>query len=391
MLSELKVILFIFAVYFLEKVSLHICKSSPILGNILAGMLLGPCVADIIPHVDAFRLIGKLGVMLLIVEAGLSINFDQLRKVGGRAFILAATGVFFPVLFVFLTFCIGMGSSWKSALAIGAALAPTSLGFSAYLLKEHGELDTPLGNLICTAAVFDDVMSLLLLAEIQALKGSPDLWDIIAPILGSVGSLVIGGCAAYYLSQNVNNVPSESSSHTLTLLCALSCLFAYGSYIAKSSDLLGCFLAGVTFSSVPNIQKHWEENCGQMTEWGSRLFFAATIAFGFPAIGPLFNSESVWKASILLAYALIGKFATGMYASPFNWSTFLVIGSAMNGRGEFSFLIADDGFEEGIISEKEYSATILALLVTVLLTPYMFRATLERHVKIYQSGSEIQI
>ena len=63
----------------------------------------------------------------------------------------------------------------------------------------------------------------------------------------------------------------------------------------------------------------------------------------------------------------------------------------MNGRGEFSFLIADDGFEEGIISEKEYSATILALLVTVLLTPYMFRATLERHVKIYQSGSEIQI
>ena len=47
-----------------------------------------------------------------------------------------------------------MGSSWKSALAIGAALAPTSLGFSAYLLKEHGELDTPLGNLICTAGNF---------------------------------------------------------------------------------------------------------------------------------------------------------------------------------------------------------------------------------------------
>eukprot|EP00494_Astrolonche_serrata_P014713 UN14849 len=90
--------------------------------------------------------------MLLVVESGLSIDVQHIKDVGFRAFFLALIGVLFPVMLVFITWYWGLDASWKESLAIGASLAPTSLGFSAQLLKEHGQMETSLGTLICTAA-----------------------------------------------------------------------------------------------------------------------------------------------------------------------------------------------------------------------------------------------
>lgn len=163
-------------------------------------------------------------VLLLVIDSGLSVDVDKVQALGKRAALAAFTGVAGPVLATLAILWVFWDESWKvscvlpsavwywtkganrpvlmhafmswllnawlqAALAAGAALAPTSLGFSAKLLAEVGQVESDMGQLICTAAVMDDVMSLVLLAEIKALQGGDvEIWEAIAPLLGSIGA-----------------------------------------------------------------------------------------------------------------------------------------------------------------------------------------------------------
>ena len=98
----------------------------------------------------------------------MSVDLVQVKKVGIRSFLAASTGVLFPVVFTVLCFSM-WGKSLQMGLAAGAALAPTSLGFSAKLLTEVNQLSTPIGQMICAAAVIDDVLALCLLSEIKVM------------------------------------------------------------------------------------------------------------------------------------------------------------------------------------------------------------------------------
>ncbi|CAN0335991.1 unnamed protein product [Discosporangium mesarthrocarpum] len=166
--EEYKVILLFAVIWFAEKACRR-TNVSPIIGQILTGIVLGPALTDLIPEPHALGLLGKIGIMILVTESGLFVDLQEVRRVGMRAAFAAAAGVIFPVILTFGFYTLILGVDWKVSLAVGAALAPTSLGFSAQMLNEGGELNTPTGQLICTAAVIDDVFSLLLLAEVEAL------------------------------------------------------------------------------------------------------------------------------------------------------------------------------------------------------------------------------
>ncbi|CAN0484591.1 unnamed protein product [Ectocarpus sp. 12 AP-2014] len=166
--NELRVVLLLCVVWLMEVACTRI-NVSPIIGQIAGGLVVGPALLDLIPHAEAFKLLGKLGVMILVVESGLAVDIQDIRQFGARASLAAATGVLLPTVLSFALYSGVLGAGWKAAFAVGAALSPTSLGFSAQLLGEVGQLTTPIGQLICTAAVIDDVLSLLLLAEVQAL------------------------------------------------------------------------------------------------------------------------------------------------------------------------------------------------------------------------------
>ncbi|CAM9344573.1 unnamed protein product, partial [Hapterophycus canaliculatus] len=313
--DELRVVLLLVVVWTTELACTRM-NASPIIGQIAAGLAVGPALLDLIPHIEAFKLLGKLGVMVLVVESGLAVNINEIRRFGGRASLAAATGVLLPTLLSFALYSGVLGAGWKAALAVGAALSPTSLGFSAQLLGEVGQLATPIGQLICTAAVIDDVLSLLLLAEVQALGANDPKWyDYAIPVLASAGSIVVGGVAAVLISSKTEplgawlasldgisdrqkyaspsvevamplegdvvaatdtaSVPpgtqnaAESGEERgvglvgkgdrvlLVMVLAFSLVFAYLSSLVGSSDLLGCFLGGLAFSGVPGVQRIW--------------------------------------------------------------------------------------------------------------------------------------
>jgi Kef-type K+ transport system membrane component KefB len=187
---ELRIVAYLFALWTSEK-ALSRLKLSPIVANILVGVVLGPPVLDFIPFTDTWSNIGQLGVLMLVLESGLMVDFAALAQSGARAFAMASTGVFFPVVFS-IAFANALGLSVVTGLSIGASLAPTSLGFTAQLLKDFGALTTREGQFICTAAVIDDVLSLLLLAQITAMQGTPTPFQIVLPFLSSLGSIAVG-------------------------------------------------------------------------------------------------------------------------------------------------------------------------------------------------------
>lgn len=112
MLNELRLVFLLAAVWASEVV----CKRlnvSPIIGQILAGLVVGPALLDVIPYVDALRLLGKLGIMVLVVEAGLTVNLEEIRRFGVRASLAAATGVMAPTLLSFVLYSGALGIDWK--------------------------------------------------------------------------------------------------------------------------------------------------------------------------------------------------------------------------------------------------------------------------------------
>lgn len=118
----------------------------------------------------------------------------------------------------------------------------------------------------------------------------------------------------------------------------------------------------------------------RFTQWGARLFFSATVAFSVPSIyadGGLLRPEPFWKGLVLTAAAVLGKLVVGLYAGPpLTLADFSKLGWAMNGRGEFSFFIAQEASEEGILTAADYSAVVWALLLSSIAAPIAFRRAL---------------
>eukprot|EP01060_Flectonema_neradi_P014034 TRINITY_DN20752_c0_g1_i1.p1 TRINITY_DN20752_c0_g1~~TRINITY_DN20752_c0_g1_i1.p1 ORF type:complete len:426 (+),score=73.66 TRINITY_DN20752_c0_g1_i1:81-1358(+) len=386
--NEISLIGFISLLWVIDKGCQQI-GVSPLVGNLLTGIVMGPALLDVVPYPDAMKLIGKIGVLLLIVDGTLSIDLEQVKKIGLRALTAAALGVAGPVGLSMLFVLVIFDRPWKTGLSTGAAIAPTSLGFSAKMLQEAKVLTTPLGQLICVAAVMDDVISLCLLSEIKALDDIT-AWGMIQPIVASIGSIVVGAILAItlpkYIPTLLSKLPLTGTRRRYFLvfiILGLSSLLAFLSAYAGSSDLLGAFCGAIPFSGFVDFTEAWQQSqMSPLINWGTRLFFSATIGFGVPKVetgdGGLLSAEAIWKGITLGICGLLGKMLVGMLASPFTVRNYLIFGWAMQGRGEFSFILADEAAEEDLFHKDsaDHPSVIWALLICCIATPIAFKRVL---------------
>lgn len=366
-LNEASIALLLFTIWFFENITEKCLKTSPLLGAITAGVLVGP-ILQIAPYKDAFSFLGKLGVMLLVLQSSLDVEIEQVKKIGFRAFVAAVCGVVTPVLLSLFFMCIIFKLPIQAGLAVGSAIAPTSLGFSAKLLGD--ELSTEFGQIIAIAAVVDDVLSLMLLGIIQSLEKATTTWDYLQPVVGSLGSILIGLLLIFFvLPKPLVALRSKiSMEHHSTmyifLLVMLSISFGWVCALIGSSDLLGVFTAGLVVGNVlgaDGVSKAFETHFGVLTTHGTSLFFACTIGYSF-TVGSgdgMFSGDAIGKGLILTFVAIIGKMIPlGFFAKPLTLNNFFKFSFAMNGRGEFSFLIAKEAKEKGILGAIDFSATI---------------------------------
>ena len=360
-----------------------------LVGEIITGFLLGPPLANFVPYPKALVLVGEIGLIMLLLEAGVELDVAQLRETGARALGIGLTGTILP-LAVGMGLALASSSSMgiKSALAVGASFSPTSLGVAASALKQGKMLDTPVGQLIVSSCVIDDVLALILLSMFQVLvEVDPPMIAYFIPFISSIGFLlVLGGSAVTWLPKFIQNkilrkMPEQHRELAMfSIMTAM--LLAYLPLLnyTKSSYLTGAFLAGATFSQIESAHHAFIKQTHQLMTWLLRVFFAASIGFQVPV--KLFSDPYVIGWGFILYAAVLAKFPLLFYVPKFEdvkegatYNPFLrdqlITGLAMTCRGEFSFIIAAFALSKGLISAKIYAAIVWAVLLSCITSPFI--------------------
>lgn len=389
----------------------------PLVGYIATGVALGPEGLDWIPFEQAWVMLGNLGLVLLIAQAGLEMDLDILKKIGVRGFVMAVVGSIMPISLGMLISWAILGETGNTIIAMGCCFGPTSAGIAINVLGQCSVLDTPIGQLIVAAAIVDDILALLVLSQLKALtvQGDVNVGDIIIPIISAFAWLFLGGAIALFVAPSViralfdwttTRLPSKimdifrldtrdndaardmSDDRTAFSLIALLALFYAllpATYYSQASYLLGAFLAGLAFCQEPDLDAQFRKQFKRLIEWLMRIFFAATIGFQVPL--SLFGDMKVVGNGFLLSFALLGKLAVGPLLTPkFDKDMKLwrgahlrdcaVVGFSMAGEAEFAFVVAVFGVTEELIAPELYASVVLAILLSTILSPLLLRTVL---------------
>jgi Kef-type K+ transport system membrane component KefB len=364
-----------------------------LVGEIICGMLIGPEALDVVPYADAFILIGQIGLVLLVLEGGLHIELSTLKNIGPKAFCIAFAGTTLPVLLSWGILPAFDQFSTKEGLIAGTSLSSTAIGMAAKLMQDMKMLDTSMGQLIMCAAMFDDVLSLILLAMISSAAGGESSeneagWGptegtmaVLLPLISSVIFIIVTTGISFLMPTAVRWVrenPAKGLNQAqwrvgllLWVLGNTAALIAVAFY-ARTTFLLGAFMAGVAFASVPETLEAWDDHMPPLTAWSSRVFFA-TIGFEVP-VKALVQADSLAFGALLTAIAMATKVCTGV----FDWENKWMIGWAMVGRGELGFVMAEQAYSDALTSKLTFSVTVWALLLSTLISPVVFRYILSR-------------
>ena len=376
-LQALAVVLFVFTTWLFGAVARRL-SAPALVGEVVAGMVLGPKGLDAVPHDEAFALIGAVGLALLVLEGGLHVELATLRRVGKVAFAVALSGTVLPLATAWAALALLPAFRSREGLLCGTALSSTAIGMAAQLMGDLGVLDAELGQVVVTAAMFDDVLSLCLLAMVS--KGLGDgAFALFLPLLSSAAFIFATAALAYKtpewlgaLRQRRQFTDAAWRDGLLALALGLCVALSAAAHFAKSTHLLGAFMAGVSLAAVDGgaAAETFDDRVGPVSAWTSRVFFAS-IGFVVP-VGRLFSAPALLYGALLAFLAVGSKVVTGV----FDWERRYQIGWAMVGRGELGFVMATETFKRGETSSLAFSITVWALLVATLVSPIVLRRLL---------------
>jgi Kef-type K+ transport system membrane component KefB len=349
-----------------------------VVGELIAGVLLGPSVIGFVdPTLPALHLIAEIGVVVLLFEIGLETDLKRLLSVGGAAFTVAIVGVTLPFVLGYFV-ARGLGLALLPSIVAGAALTATSVGITARVFSDLGQLKSTEGQIVLGAAVIDDVIGLIILAVVS------DLVAGVAPsatgVMRATG-IAFGFLAAVLVLGRLIVPPvfsllarSGKENTLASMALALAFLLAVLASQLGSALIVGAFAAGLALA--PTEQAHIiERGIVRLANVFVPIFF---VAVGAAVDVRTFGSSAVVIVGLALtAVAILGKFAAG-YAPVWVRARKTLIGVGMVPRGEVGLIFAQTGLTAGVLDAGEYSALMLMVLVTTFIAPPILRRLLTR-------------
>lgn len=344
-----------------------------IVGEILAGALIGPSVLGWINPNETLKALSDLGVMFLLFGVGLEVKASELLKVGGKATLVATIGVIVP-FFAGWGILAAWGAPQIEAVFVGAAMVATSVGITASVLSARGVLHEVASQVILAAAVIDDVLGLIVLAVVSSVaRGRVNLWEIALVASLATGFTVV---MAIWGTTAVKRVlpffgsrarADEAEFHiALVFLFAMALLAQYTGVAA----IVGAFLAGLALSDSSDARMR------TLTRGVSELlvpFFLAGIGLHLN-FGVFRSRSTIALALVILAAAVVTKLVgCGLGAISFGWQNVLKIGLGMVPRGEVGMVVAQIGLGMAVISTEVYSVVVFMAVATTLLTPLLLK------------------
>ncbi|HTO90623.1 MAG TPA: cation:proton antiporter [Candidatus Sulfotelmatobacter sp.] len=370
-----------------------------VLGELLIGVVIGNLGLigfhqfDRLAHQPSLELLAEIGVLFLLFQVGLESNVRDMLAVGASSFLVATFGVIVPmVLGFFVSREFFPASPGLAHWFIGAILCATSVGITARVLGDLGRTASREGRIILGAAVIDDVLGLIVLAvisgAIQAANGgaafriSALAWIVGKAVAFLVAAVLIGG----WLSRRVFRVASHLRGQGVLLSLALAFCFALSWLAAKAglAPIVGAFAAGLVLEPV-NYQelmardRHRREIRELIEPLASFLVPVFFVLMGMRVdLSRFAHREILGFAAVLTLAAIAGKQACSLGVLERGLDR-LSVGLGMIPRGEVGLIFASIGaslsLDGGkVVSPAVYSAVVLMISLTTLLTPPLLTA-----------------
>lgn len=363
-------------------------KMPEVLGALLAGVVLGPMLLNLVQYDSNIKLLSNLGVILLMFLAGLETNVEQFKKAGKSAFVIAVMGIVLPLILGTLGAFLFFKNPMEN-LFIGVILTATSVSITVETLTELGQLNTLPGINILGAAVIDDILGLLLISVLLGIN-SGSTGSSLAVTMSGIGAFcLISILAILFLPKLVSGFARkmQPGRTLLTFSLAFALLAACIAESVGIAAITGAYLFGLLLSQFPN-KEYLERNVKTISSgFLSPIFFASV---GLEANLGGFDWNIVFITFVMFIVAVIGKVVgCGFGARLFrmNRSEAIQVGVGMISRGEVAIITANIGLQNHIITQEVFIPTILVVLLTTIATPVLLKLSFSHKMDTKMSKS----
>lgn len=361
-----------------------ICKKiglPQVVGFLIAGLLIGPCVLGWVNPSETLKIIAELGVILIMFSAGVETDLKELKQNGLAATLVAMAGVLLPLGGGFLIAAAFNGGfegidSLKvlQYVFVGVVMTATSVSITVETLKELGKLKTKAGTIILSAAIIDDVIGIILLSIIIGFR-NPEVKPVEAVWkTGLFFVLAVAvGIGIHFLFKFLN----KKFPHTRRLpILGLVICFLYA-YCAEKffgvADITGAYIAGIMLSGLKE-----SDYIDRKIEINSYMIFAPVFfaSIGINASFSGFNVNMVWFSLcfvlVAIAAKMLGCFGMAKLLR-YDWKESLVIGVGMIARGEVCLIVLQKGISAGLASSDYLAMGVLLVIVSSFLAPVLLK------------------
>lgn len=357
-------------------------KAPQVVGQIIAGLLIGPCLFNLInPNQTEFiAKLAEIGVIILMFEVGIETDLKELIKTGPVAFLIACAGVFVPlVMGTILYMCFYGTAPWGSenfykAVFIGTIMTATSVSITVASLQELGKIKSKVGTTIVSAAIIDDVIGILVLTFVIGLKNPAS--RPVTVLLQTVAFFIVAIVGGYIVFK-VFSTLDKRYPHTRRIpIVSLAFCFML-SYVAEKyfgiADITGAYIAGVVLCSLSD-----NEYIERKSDVISYMFFGP-IFFANIGLKTSFDAMDGRLFAFCICFVLVALIAKiigcGLVSKlcRYSMSDSFKIGVGMMTRGEVALIVSQKGLAAGLLTADYFTAVILLILVSSIATPIILK------------------
>ncbi|HVG22156.1 MAG TPA: cation:proton antiporter [Blastocatellia bacterium] len=369
-------------------------RQPAVVGEILAGILIGPSLLNLVQPTEVFDALAEIGVIFLLFMVGLETRPSDIFKVGGMATVVAVLGVIVPFIAGWALLSLWPGYSWIEAVFLGAAMVATSVGITARVLSAMGLISADASRVILAAAVIDDVIGLLVLAVVSSLaSGAVNYAHIALTAMLAIGftilTVTLGARAVNRVAMPVKNL---RIGHSLLIFALVLCFgFAAVASLIGIAGIIGAFLAGVALSeSTDGTELHGQSEA--LTEFLTPFFL---VSIGMKLNLSIFlSSEVIMLSLIVTALAVVTKLiGCGVGALKMGRRRAIQVGVGMIPRGEVGIVVAQIGLALAAVSDAVYGVVLAMAVATTLIAPPLIKVAFageERSSKKAEYEEELQ-
>lgn len=355
-------------------------KAPQVVGEIIAGLIIGPSVLGLVNQSDFLLEMAEIGVVLLMFSAGLGTDLKELIKTGPVAFLIACAGVLVPLLggtalYMGMYGVAPVGTDgFYEAIFIGVIMTATSVSITVQTLRELGKLKNKVGTTILSAAIIDDIIGIIVLTFVIGFR-TPDSkpYTVVLNTAAFFAFSIVVGFLTYHLFKVIDKrYPHTRRIPILGLTLCLAMAYAAERFFGIA-DITGAYVAGIILCSIEDSDYIAEKmDINSYMFFGPVFFASIGLRTSIDNLSPSLLLFSVLFVLVALTMKIIG---CGLMAKlcRFSWGDSLKIGVGMMTRGEVALIVSQKGLSVGLVAPEYFTAVILLIMVSSIATPIVLK------------------